>query len=546
MSKTRWHTGFSVGLLVLWTTFPAVLRPNLVTAWPRGEADNHLWMHWQSAHPGSVWSNLPEGTGIPLMDPANLPIFALGFLFGPAIAWTLALTFNSALSAIGGYLLGKELSGRQEGGWMGMAVLCGSPFLAGVGDFGLTEAWPLGWWAIHLAFLVRFHRTIHWKWAALSGAAGAAFALSGWYHVVFALLGSPIIVLLGIRQHWKNKNWWLGIAVITIISAVPSIPGWLYLVEHRSLWSHRWAHSAPVPGGHLTDWRSGPHGGGTDLVNLFLPSIKSIPGSRTVYLGWIALVLAALSLRERTGRWFVAVAVLFAILSLGPAVTVAGKLLLHLPNPVGGMTHWYRAVGPLTVALCAAAAIATPKGRLGIFLALAVVIESTFLSNAPWPRLQYDARPPQTLMELEGNGGLVLLPFDNGRLEFSKQVPRIYDRWGPYLERPLSENYEGPDTLLLRNRLIASADFLGGPSPSIPLDWKPPTAFADPNSLSKEVGKNSVIALQKSKVEWVVFIRENARQQEATRAFLSSTLGPPSVENPDFIAWRIPALQSTQ
>ena len=54
-----------------------------------------------------------------------------------------------------------------------VATAC-SPFLAGMIEFGITEAWPVGWLALHAAALLRFGRTGAARDAALAGATLAA------------------------------------------------------------------------------------------------------------------------------------------------------------------------------------------------------------------------------------------------------------------------------------------------------------------------------------------------------------------------------------
>jgi hypothetical protein len=113
-------------------------------------------MLWQAAHPGRVWSNWPAGTGIPVMDPVNMPWFAA---LDPALAWNALWMWNVALALLGGFVLGREVSAREEGGWIGAAVVGTSPFLHGMGVFGLTESWTVGWYALHVGAMYRHART---------------------------------------------------------------------------------------------------------------------------------------------------------------------------------------------------------------------------------------------------------------------------------------------------------------------------------------------------------------------------------------------------
>ena len=52
---------------------------------PTYEVHNHLW-YFAHALVG-IQGNFPAGWDLPLMDPPNLPWFALGWLVSPAAAW---------------------------------------------------------------------------------------------------------------------------------------------------------------------------------------------------------------------------------------------------------------------------------------------------------------------------------------------------------------------------------------------------------------------------------------------------------------------------
>lgn len=517
-------------------TWPLLLVPGHLLAHSAGEGDNHLWMHWQAAHPDTVWANVPVGTPLPLMDPVNLPLFAAGFAVSPAFAWSLAWSVSVLLALVGGGVLGGELAGHR-GARMGMVVLGAAPFLHGVGAFGLTEAWPLGWLALALAALHRWARTGGWLPGLAASASLCLFAAGGWYHAAFAALGAPVAV------GWARPRGrrWLGLLGIALGAALPLLPRFFQWWSLRAVWADRWQVLDTAPAAHA-GWRAASLTGGTDLLNLVLPSLTAVPASKAVYLGLVALVCGGVALhrREAGARWLAGGVGLFALLALGRWVTVGG-LVLPVQGPAGwlttvlpplsGLTHWYRAVGPAMVLLAALAALGAR--HLPGWLPLLVLLESLALSQNPWPREHYDPRPPADLLALEGEGALVLLPFDNGRAEFGTGVPRLYDRWGPWLARPLSEHYEGRDALLA-NRLIAAADEATG----APRGEGAPAPRGEA-TLSPGVLQGAVAGLQRAGVQWVVLLNARAPTADASADVLRQGLGEPEVVTGQLQAWRV-------
>jgi len=162
-----------------------------------------------------------------------------------------------------------------------------------------------------------------------------------------------------------------------------------------------------------------------------------------------------------------------------------------------------------------------------------VVLDGLAFSGNPWPRTQYDPRPPAALRSIPGRGALVLLPFDNGRSEFGKGAPRLYDRWGPWLGRPLSESYEGPDALLVHNRLVAAADRASGALAPRGV----PDGFSDPADLDAGIVAGARAALRAAGVDHLVLLEARAADLSACRHLLDQALGPPVLDRGGVVAW---------
>ena len=539
--------------LILFVTFPAWVRPGRITAWARGEADNHLWMHWQWANGDVVWSNVPEGTSLPLMDLVHLPFFALGFSASAAIAWNLVWIGSVAVAALGGAWLGHEATRTESGAVIGAAVLASSPFLGGMGSFGITEMWPLGWLAVAAAGLLRLGRDRRVRWAVVVVGALVICAHGGWYLAFAAAISMPFFALFVARSEGRGGlvRWGIWCGGITLCAVALSLPWFLAFLEQRELWAHRASQAVTAP---EPMWWLGPSGGGADFLQFLTPVPLDTPRGVSVYLGVLTSFLAVLgALRSR--RWgLLAGALLVLVLALGPTLVVAGRrtgLLLPVAGLLGlvpdlqALSHWYRLTSALVVLLVPLAAlgalqVARARQWLPWALAVGIVVDGRLLSVVPWPAEQYVLEAPAGLSS-ESEGALLLLPFDNGREAFDGlEPPRLYDRWGVALQRRLSENYDGPDVLLRTNRLVAALDFECGPTPTIPRAWRPGPAFSNPETLDQVAATAGLRRLIREGYSEVAVIRSRVVDEEACRAQVVRWLGEPVRTDSEVLVWRIP------
>jgi hypothetical protein len=407
-------------------------------------------MHWQAAHPGPAWSGWPEGTGLSLVDPVHQLWFRVGFLVNPSFAWNLAWFALVGVALAAGFSLGRAVTHREEGGWVGMAALGTSPFLHGVWAFGLTEDAAIGWYALHLSALVAFRRTGVKASLGVAALALLAYCASGPYSTLFAAVASPFAVLWAAR----GERPWPYVAAVAagFVLASPVVAATLGSdIVRRAA-----TESPPFDPG----WRTAPQGG-TDLLRLFLPVTDAVPSGRATYLGVFTVLIALRGVRNE--RWAAVAAGALLFLALGAELRVAGHRIVPLPAAwmqelLPGVHHWWRAVGPAQVwlaALAAEGAFTAWKLRWERLFAVALLLAADGLvfSGNPWPKEQYDPRPP---FDVPGDGAIVLVPFDE-RAEFEAGPARRYERWAPWWGRPISESYDAPDPLA-RNRLVAAAD----------------------------------------------------------------------------------------
>ncbi|MEC7242757.1 MAG: hypothetical protein VXW32_16105 [Myxococcota bacterium] len=462
--ESRW-----VGALVLLLggvvfTWPLLLHPTELYGHAQGEASNHLWMFWRAGEAGVV-ANYPMGLPIPLMDPINLPIYRALAWVHPALGYNAVWCFNLALAFTGAVFLARVMGVAHRASLVAGVACAFSPFLSGLGSFGITESWGIGWLGFHCGFLIRYGQERRRVDLLAAGLTLAAFLWTGWYSAVFAVVTECCLAVTLLRRRQLNFGFVLqgGLASLLVLPRLVSFWG------DRGFWSGRWD-GAPAPlDGQWEAWRELPRSG-ADLLNFTLPSLSSVEVSKAVYLGLIVLILAAWA--GRRGRLLVLWSLPFVLLSLGPYLMVGGHQSwlgssLPLPAqglrgifpPLEGVTHWWRALAPAVLFLAVAAAmgaerVGRERPRAWILLSGLVLFDSIGLSQTPWPRDLISVRPPPVYEKLEEEGALLQLPVHNERREFSEDVPRIYNRWQPVHGQPVVENYEGRDHLLDRNPLL--------------------------------------------------------------------------------------------
>jgi len=542
----RWLPPLLAALGIAFFTWPAL--PTLTTrllGHPFSEVDNHLWMAWFGWRADAPMRNLPAGFDLPLMDPVNLLWWVPGSFLGGVFAYNIAVIGNLAVAALGGWMLARELTGSRAAALVGMAATAFSPFLSGVIEFGITESWPVGWVAIHAALLLRYARTGSLQSAAGASLALAAVLLSGWYHAFFALVAEVGLGVwaLALRPRFTT------VAVIVaqgLVALAPVLPRLRETQEKGTIWASRFQ-GLTQPKAY-TDWEAQPRFG-TDLLNLLLPHPGELPVARTVYVGAIVLLLAAFALRRRAGWALVAIATAFWVLTLGHWLRVggvpvsglgplpAGWLVEALP-PLRGISHWYRAAGFASVFVGAAAAVgaAALLARVrhpapwAVALVMTLFVDGVALAPTPWPRLTYAPNPPSAILDLPRPGGLLQLPIDENRGLQGIESRRVYDQWQLFHGRPITEHYEGKDSLLYRNTTLAG--------------WQRSCAGIAPLLPAVRTPTEDLQALLDAGVAYVVVHPPYAKSGCAS--VVKRRLGEPVARTPRAVVWdltRAPDLQ---
>lgn len=526
-----------IGVVIF--TWPAL--PRITThllGHPFGEVDNHLWMATFGGRADAPVRNFPTGFDLPLMDPVHLPFWVVGGLAGPVLAYNAVILLDLLVAALGGWVLSRELGATRGGALVGMTATAFSPFLAGMIEFGITEAWPVGFFALHAALLLRFGRTGHAIHALGAGAALGGFLLSGWYHAAFALVAEVGLAAWALARGPRLRTL-AGVVAQGALASAPLLPLWLETRARADIWAPRL--SGLTRAVRYTDWAQNPRFG-TDLLNLVTPHVDALDVSRTVYLGLGVLALALLGARRRDGLAALGVAVPLLVLALGHWLRVGGEPVGGLgPLPAGwlaeklpvvqGISHWYRAAGPATVLLGAAAGLGASilvgeRRWPAILLAAAVFADAVGLAPVPWPRVHYAPDPPRAISSLPKPGALLQLPFDEGRGLTGIASRRVYDQWQVFHRRSITEHYEGRDELVYTSTVVATWQrACAGVGPLVPVARSPEDELARLFALG---------------IAYVVVHPEYAK--ESCARTVSQRLGEPTLRQGRIIAWDLGAV----
>ncbi len=537
--------GLVVLVLFLW---PASWTQDIVLGHPRSETSNHLWMFWRELDGRSPLTNLPDGLPIPLMDPINLPIYALGAWFSPAIGWLGLRIFSTGLALAGGYQLCRRFVGARPA-IVGMVAIGASPIQGSLQENGLTELWTIGWLCFHIAFLVDVARGAGWRRGVAAGVTLGCTALSGWYMATFALLLElPMVGWLW----WRHRRWLL-VAQGGVAAAMVGPSLWGYL-QVRSFWSGRLtqhAAEAPPPNEH---W-STVNQLGTDVINLFTPHFEPIDPARLFYLGWVLIALAGLGAwrRPRASLPWLAAAAGFVSLSLGPWPAAGGHRfgvagpawwLVEVFPVLQSVSHWERAalfVMPVLGVVGAIGVHASPRlHRFAPVCVLLLLADSLGASGAYWPRIGFMLQLPDGFGALRGSAGLIEIPFDNRVERTPGDVARAYDLWQILHQRPVSENYEGTDALLARSRFVAAIHYACRSKESMPEDLLPnmDTLYVGPPVGT--VLRSEFKQLRLWGYDEIILHRERCPQHADALNLLKDILGRPTGRAGSDLAWVLP------
>lgn len=526
-------------LLLLWP-LPLDLS-GVVLAAPDQEAAPHLWGLWVALRehtPLLIRTRLlgwPDGVELVLVDPANLPAFALGqALGGPAGGYNLVLYFGVVIQGLAGSMLARRLGGSPL---VGAVVAMSAPTLLANAADGQTEGFAVGWVGVQLALLLDAIRLGGWRRALLAALALAAAWYGGPYNGIFAsgldlALGIALLLRAPERRALARRLASVALPALLLVSPLafailamrdPTLPGSLAraglprLVENPAIFR----------GGVRT---------GADLLDPWVPGFLTggeADVSHTAYLGALVLVGAALAVRADRRRWpWMIGALAFALLSLGPHLYLAGLALklggrpllgpagvltLLLP-PLGRLTRWYRAGAVASLLLAPLVATWAGRGRRAALIGALVVADSLLLSPLAWPLHSSPMIPRALTAPLQGEGAIFELP----RTTTGQPPP------GEWRDRTaLAQTVHG-------HPLAGTIMGLAGS----------PEAAAHQQSILRLAREGAWRVedrdrLRQQGYRWIALLPRELALPASSLDNLNACLGPPIVDAPDYIVWTL-------
>ena len=412
--------------LVLWP-MPLVGLRALLTM-PQGEGAGHLWALYAALREGSplfCHTDLicfPGGVDTLLIDPANLPFFALGSLLGPAAAYNAILLGGLLLMGLAGALLARCVGGEA---WLGaLAAMACPSFLAGA-IRGATEQLAVAWVGIAIALLLlALRRGGGWR-IALAALAMGACAWGGPYNGVWVAAAG---LAVGVGAMIRTPRLALGRALpVGLGAALVAAPvAWGVLAHFAVMNDPRFANPGPQQILGRFRYARGGNIGFADLLDPWVPSPFTGPYSelsQTTYLGIVLILAAVAALVVRRQLWpWVLGALAASAVALGPWIYLDGQLLSigdhALAGPalalsklpfLGSMTHWYRAA-PVAGLLLAAVVSTWGARRWSPLLAVAILADALLLAPFAWPHNAFAPPALGAAAAMQGPGAVLELP----------------------------------------------------------------------------------------------------------------------------------------
>jgi len=337
--------GFYLVVTVL-MTWPVAAHPgDRIAGYP---ADNRLYVWTPWVFRQEVLSDLdprhttyiyyPDGVNLALhalIVTKTIPGVILQTFISPVVTFNFFLLVSMALSGYTTWLLVRHLTGDGIAALVGGLVFACSPFYlahasAGHLDYISAEGIPLFGY-----FFIKSFEKKRWQDALYAGLAMAYTALSNWAYLLYLLVFCALFLIYHLLVERQARLRWPVLrqyAIIAVVAGVCSAPLMIpaYLASRSGTYD-------------ITRYVGGAALYVSDILGFFTPSpdhflvgdlvqpiFSRFTGGRcegTVFLGFSVLILAGLGLRQaghRQGRFWLAAALLFALISLGPGLHVLG------------------------------------------------------------------------------------------------------------------------------------------------------------------------------------------------------------------------------
>lgn len=421
------------GVLTILFTYPVAL--NILTK-PAGSTDvyEYVWELWWAkrsvidlhADPANVTALYhPYGTHHPVLwldtyvTWTSVPLVTL---FGPIAAYNMHFLSSHVLTGFTTYLLCYSLTKRHWPSFIGGTIFAFSPFRLDRAAHGVLSMDLTYWLPLYVLFLLKAFSRPSIRNSFFCAIFLALSTLSSFLHAAHFVV--PVTAVFLLYQHFANRRrlydlqFLKAFGLTLVIAGLIVIPFYAPVLKARMEGELEYfarfgilSHSAPLlgfvvpPPSHLVVER---------VETLRLAVEQILPQRHTVvYLGIGSLSLALWGARNRRTRLWVILAVLSAVLALGPLLRLGRELLEYsvagrsgfvlLPGALLTRLPFYEWVrnparfGELTifsVALLASYGVTALLGgagrrtvRLGATAALVMLVPIEYACYLPFPRV---------------------------------------------------------------------------------------------------------------------------------------------------------------
>jgi len=358
-------------LVSIFVTWPLILH---LRGWVPGIGDwgQNMWALWWTResllslaqHP--FFTNYlfyPQGVTL-LFHPVDvsdgllaIPLYGL---LGGDITYNLMILLSFVLGGWGSYLLLLHLTGNRAAGFVAGLVFILSPYHFLRIDLGHLNLSTIQWIPFYVLFLLKFVEQGHRRSAFFAAFFLVFMALNSWYYVIYCGLFSLAVIFWPGRKRIlsegtqipQEKNKWistrllriglvLGASVLILLPLI--IPMFSLLSTTILMGEHNpMRHSVDI----FSFWVPGPPStwaGWFEDVWISYAAHNREPGA-SAYLGYTVLGVSIIGIIGRRWRWqalwWVAVALGFTVLGLGPQLQIDGQILpisrfnnLNIPQP---------------------------------------------------------------------------------------------------------------------------------------------------------------------------------------------------------------------
>jgi hypothetical protein len=437
-------------LLSCLLTWPGLTHLNSeIIGSPDADGGKHFWTLWWMKHSLVDLHQIPHSTGLvnfPVgmtlypIEPLNGIGVSLFFFLPLVMATNLLALINLSLTGICGGLLGRELTGSKQAGFVSGILLQSSATSLFTLHSGVGELQHLWWLPLCFLFWHRLRTRMRWRDSLFLGLALSGAALSCFYYGLFAGLGVAVLSLSTLWAGKKSLKLLLRYGVAAGLSLVIILPVSANFASNYG--------EGEVPRVGLANYITNPNHGQpvTDppSARLELPQLIQGAGRATAsredvaygggrYLGWpaILLVFGALGLRTRKAIPWILVGGTGIVFALGSywvvdgevATTVVGtrfempflflnRALGYLVEPVNFPVR-FLSLTACAFAMCGAwVAASTIKGRnlanIAVVLALLNALSVQWGQMIPRPMPRFVPPPYPALNELPSDFGPLL------------------------------------------------------------------------------------------------------------------------------------------